>query len=257
MTVDAESELIPQGLDTIAGIRDEVEQAHGVRLPIVWFLRFQRGWDETLAPNVASDVPAAPHRVFDGFELAGRRLSDLVERGDEVGWHYHAYHYVHRRELDPAVRLAVLAADLRCCAGELRSRHGALKVSSFRFGWLFVPDPQLFATLAEIGIEVDASVDPARAGHPVADFPIQHPPAAAVTPTFLGSLLVYPRFQTLLIHDWTVLPHDLGWSRRDEPEAAAAVDKFRNGLSAIARDVRSGGEVTTYRDARARRLADG
>jgi hypothetical protein len=247
VTVDAETEVIEDGIRTISELRDEVEEREGISIPLVWFVRFQRDWDDYVLNDSAAAFEGPPVDGYDGFALAGSALSDLLGRGDEIGWHYHAYNYVHRDDLSHETRLEILRADLASCAGELRRRYPEFPVRSFRFGWCFVPDYSLYDDLARLGIVHDASIHPERGGQPVADFAVRYPRPLVTVPSRIGRLVLFPRSRTLIIHDWTVVPHDLGWNRFDEDEAVANRQAFVRDLEATAaRLKRDGGEFLTY-----------
>ena len=40
VTVDAETEVISEGVQIISKIREEIEEESGMRIPIIWFVRF-------------------------------------------------------------------------------------------------------------------------------------------------------------------------------------------------------------------------
>jgi hypothetical protein len=247
VTVDAESKVIEAGIATVARLRDEAEAQTGTRIPITWFVRFQRNWGEYADGVLPAAFTGRFQGGFDGFALAADQLAVLRERGDEVGWHYHAYNWVQRPDLDRATRLAILHADLTACAEELRARHPDHAVESFRFGWFFVPDPSVYGLLAELGIARDASVDPRRAGRPVVrGLPARYGKPVVVEPGRVDGVTVLPRRDTVTTHDWSVVPHDLGWTRLGEAGAAAA----RAGLAEqLAAATRPGDEPMTLRGA--------
>jgi hypothetical protein len=247
VTVDAETKVIEAGIATVARLRDEAEERTRMRIPITWFVRFQRKWDEYANGELPAAFAGRFREGFDGFALAADQLAELRERGDEVGWHYHAYNWVHRPDLDRATRLAILRADLAACAEELHARHPDHAVESFRFGWFFVPDPSVYGMLAELGIARDASVDPARAGRPVVrGLPAVHGKPVVAEPRRVDGVTVLPRRDTVVTHDWSVVAHDLGWTQLDEADAAAA----RSGLAAeLVATTRPGGEPMTLRGA--------
>ena len=236
VTVDAETEVIRAGIAAIAAVRDEAEERTGTRIPITWFVRFQRGWTDYVGADSPAGLDGRFDGGFDGFALAAAELGALRERGDEVGWHYHAYNWVHRPDLERATRLDILRADLAGCAAELRERHPEPQVTSFRFGWFFVPDPSVYGLLAELGIARDASIDPARTGATVVEgLPARHAEPPATEPARLDGVALLPRRDTVLTHDWSVVAHDLGWSRLDERGAAAARGELAAELAASAR----------------------
>ena len=248
VTVDAESDVIREGIRTISGLRDKVEAKTRHRIPIVWFVRFQRAWSE----YVENESPVYFERQygdgFDGFALAKRQLLELRGRGDEIGWHYHAYNYVHRDDLSHGTRMRILESDLRSCAEGLRRLHPEFPVRSFRFGWFFVPDYGIFETLRAVGITCDASVRPSRAeGTRVQEFASTYLRPLASEPTVLNGLGLFPFEMTSLIHDWTVVPHDFGWSSATWWHARIQRRRFARELSsAAARLEASGGAFRTY-----------
>ena len=88
-----------------------------------------------------------------------------------------------------------------------------------------------------------ASIDPGCSGGPV-------PGSAATAPTRIGGLTLFPRTHTVLLHDWTVVAHEFGWSRAEADEAVARRLGFVEELKAIAaRLERDGGEFFTYETA--------
>ena len=241
VTVDAETDVIREGIRVISGLRDRVEERERARIPIVWFVRFQRSFDE----YVENDSPAyfeGPLRDgFDGFERAKPQLVELLARGDEVGWHYHAYGYVHRTDLSHEARVRILEADLDACGRELRGRHPELPVRSFRFGWFFVPDYVLYETLRSVGIEHDASVMPRAAGSRVESFEARYLEPLASEPAEVGGLCVFPYQKTLLVHDWSVLAHDFGWSSLTRVGAWRERHRLTGALTTTAARLRRGG----------------
>ncbi|MBI3799222.1 MAG: hypothetical protein HY268_19945 [Deltaproteobacteria bacterium] len=183
---------------------------------------------------------------FDGFALAAPQFKELRDGGDEIGWHYHAYNYVHRDDLDHATKLAILEADLEVCAGALQARHPDFHITSFRFGWFFVPDYTLYATLQKVGITIDASVR-LDSRVTVGPFKTKYLPPITQSPARVGGISCFPFSQTLLVHDWNVVAHDLGWSRRDAAGAAAHQAWWRDSIvSAAAELKREGGVFSTY-----------
>jgi hypothetical protein len=219
VTVDAETDVIDAGVAAIAAIRDEVERREGVEIPIVWFVRFQRHWSESVEGRSAAAFAKPPEEAFDGFALAKERLLELKDRGDEIGWHYHAYNWVQGPKLPDETRREILRADLASCAAELRRRHPEFPVASFRFGWFFVPDYGIYDDLKRLGIKRDASVRPNCSG-PVAGTDRRYLEPLVTVPARIDGLKLFPFERSLLVHDWEVLEHDLGWTRQTEHEAA-------------------------------------
>jgi hypothetical protein len=247
VTVDAETDVIQNGIRVISGIRDEIEARENLRIPLVWFVRFQRGWSEYVECDSAEALQKAFTKGFDGFALAREELLDLQARGDEIGWHYHAYNYAHRDDLSHATRLKTLEADLRSCARELRRRHPDFAVKSFRFGWFFVPDYSIYDTLKAVGITRDASIRPDRDGQRVGEFPVRFLRPLVAEPTAMDGLTLFPFSHTICLHDWSLVGHDFGWSRLSESEAVSKRDEFKTQLAATAARLRRGnGEFSTY-----------
>jgi hypothetical protein len=248
VTVDAETEVIAEGIAAITRIRDRVEQDLGMPIPLFLLVRFQRGTTESVEPSDPAAFRAPPQRVFDGFALAGDALLGLAARGDEIGWHYHAYHYVHRDDLDYALKVQCLLADLASCAGELRRRYPEFTPRAFRFGWFFVPDPRAFTLLAELGFDVDASVRPTLS-RPVRRFRAQYPPPLTDRIPRIGATWHFPFERSLLLHDTDMIAHRLSWCEQDEPQAEAARKRFTRRLRQIGSGLRnSGGRFLTYAD---------
>jgi hypothetical protein len=217
-------------------------------VPLTWFVRFQRTWSDSVAYDRPEAYAEPPAKMFDGFELAADALRAHRDRGDEIGWHYHAYHYVTRDNLDHATRMAILETDLRACWTALRERHPGFAIGSFRFGWFFVPDYRVYDTLRALGITRDASVDPARRGR-VQAWNLHYLEPIAESPSRIGSMACFPFAQTLIVHDWEVVPHDMGWSRLDEGETAARRARLREWLvQTIAATQAAGGTLATYAD---------
>ena len=114
ITIDAETDVISEGIQIISGIRDEIEKRENIKIPLVWFVRFQRTWDEYVKNDSARYFKNNVAKGFDGFELAKPQLRELCKRGDEIGWHYHAYNYVHQDDLSHATRMEILEAAVIC-----------------------------------------------------------------------------------------------------------------------------------------------
>ena len=188
-------------------------------------------------------------RFYDGFDLAARQLVAFQDRGDEIGWHYHAYNYIYRPDLDHDSRIKILGADLISCANEIKARHPHFTIQSFRFGWFFIPDYAIFQTLKESGIRADASIDPQQQGT-VADSTVCYPEPLVKTIKEVDGMWFFPRSaQTLFIHDWTVVPHQFGWRSQHEQDAMIMRTKFRQTLaSAVEEAKRNGQHFTSYHD---------
>ena len=69
LTIDAETELIREGVQTISDIRKGVEKELGVYIPIIWFVRFQHSWRTTLNYADPSHIEGDYKDIFDGFGL--------------------------------------------------------------------------------------------------------------------------------------------------------------------------------------------
>jgi hypothetical protein len=257
VTIDAETKMIRKGIRIISELRDEVEARAGIRIPLVWFVRFQRGWTECVENDSAEAFEDPPTHGYDGFALARRQLRKLLARGDEIGWHYHAYNYVHRVDLSHERRLEILRADLRSCALELRCRHPDLPVASFRFGWFFVPDYAIYDEFKSLGITRDASIRPHSANRSVADSATRYLTPLVTAPARIDGLSLFPFSQTMLLHDWEVVRHKLSWSRLDRPAARAQRLEFANELVTIAdRLKRDRGAFLTYETAASSLIQD-
>ena len=115
LTVDAETGVIAEGIKVISEIRDEVERQLEMKIPIVWFIRFQREWTEYIQNNSVEYFKKPLLNGFNGFEMTQSQLPSLIKRGDEIGWHYHAYNYVERDDLDHSTKLEILKTDLVSC----------------------------------------------------------------------------------------------------------------------------------------------
>ena len=242
LTVDAETPVIADGVRTLSAIRQEVQREARVPIPMTWFVRFQRRWDDYNQP-----VLPTPQDWFDGFELLGPLARELASQGDEIGWHYHAYHYVAHPDLPHAERIAVLQADLTHCAETMRERHPDLTIEAFRFGWFFVPDQSVYPTLNAVGIRVDASARPDLDGHPVSNFGIRRPPAIVQEPGIVDGVLCVPYLRTWTWHDWSLVAHEFQWHRLSVTEAAKAQSDFRHHLRKIAAEAWAhNGRFATY-----------
>ena len=248
VTVDAETDVIAQGVQVICELRDEIEAQEQVSLPLTWFVRFQRSWDEYMEGDSAPDFEGPVNGGFDGFALARERLLPLLTRGDEVGWHYHAYNYVYRDDLSHGRRMELLRADLQACADELHRRHPNFPVQTFRFGWSFVPDTAIYEHISRLGLRADASIDPDKAGAVVAERPsVRYLPPLVTAPAHRRGLWLFPRRDTLTAHDWSVVAHDFSWSRRDRAAARAKRQGLARELRGVAAALKQvGGEFVTY-----------
>jgi hypothetical protein len=250
VTIDAETEMIREGIRIISELREEVEARARIRIPLVWFVRFQRGWTECVENDSVAAFEDPPTDGYDGFALARRQLLGLRARGDEIGWHYHAYNYVHRVDLSHETRLEILRADLRSCALELRRRHPDLPVGSFRFGWFFVPDYAIYDQFKSLGITRDASIRPHSRDRSVANSVTRYLAPLVTAPARIDGLSLFPFSQTMLLHDWDVVPHKLSWSHLDRHAARAQRLEFASELATIARRLKGDhGAFLTYETA--------
>ncbi|HVN30203.1 MAG TPA: hypothetical protein VMT64_17010 [Candidatus Binataceae bacterium] len=250
LTVDAETEVLAEGIAAVNEIRERVEKESSMRIPIVWLIRFQRTWNEYI-DNDSPEYFAGPiSRSFDGFELGKPLLRELQRRGDEIGWHYHAYNYVHRDDLTHERKIAILRADLASCGAEIFRRHPEFEVQSFRFGWYFVPDYNLYEILAGYGIRIDASTRPDLAGQRVKKFNVYFPPAVPCLPAKIKGTWFLPAEPERLVHDFNVVAHQLGWTSQDEQAASQRRAAYETMLWSMVRECReSGASFSTYRDA--------
>jgi len=256
VTVDAETCHIPEGIDAVCAVRERVEAEQGMEIPITWFIRFQRTWDEYVQIDAADYFSGPITKAFDGFELGKPQLLRLRKRGDEIGWHYHAYSYVHRDDLSHEKKVAILGADLAACGAEIRRRYREFEIQSFRWGWFFVPDYSLFAVLNDVGVRIDASIMPQLAGRKVQKFNVTHPVSITDEPRKIGGTWFVPFARTSLIHDYNMVSHDLGWSAQDEQQATQSREALETRLSAIANELGAvEGAFLTYEKALARENA--
>jgi hypothetical protein len=250
ITADVETEAIVEGVQALSAIRNRVERRTRVEIPMTWFVRFQRTWNEYVDIDAPEYFARPLNQSFDGFRLAARQLRRLQARGDEIGWHYHAYNYVHRDELSHPQKVAILRADLAACGTELRQRHPEFSIRTFRWGWFFVPDYDLYAVLRAAGIRVDASIDPALSETTVNGFRAKYLPALTDRPREIAGTWFVPRANTQLVHDYEVVAHDLGWTRQGEPEAAGTRAQWEATLERMAHELRrAGGAFLTYEQA--------
>jgi hypothetical protein len=249
VTVDAENPVtLVQGIETLSALRDRIEKAEDVKIPLVWFVRFQRSWDEYLGIESPEYFEGPVTDGFDGHQLAKPQLLALRDRGDEIGWHYHANNYVHRDDLSHELRIEILKTDLVACGRELCTRHPEFEIRSFRFGWFFVPDYGVFPSLHAAGIRVDASVNPERAEGTNVVRKMKSTYLVPITdqPRYLDGVCLVPFRRTFLIHDWNVVAHEVSWRSHNEAAAQAGRDRF-TGLVAMARELReTGGTFVTY-----------
>ena len=247
ITIDAENDLISDGIEFISEIRVNFENEAGIKIPLIWFIRFQRSWEEYVDFDSASYFTGPVKKTFDGFELAKPFLLKLFARGDELGWHYHAYNYVHRDDLDHKVKMDILKNDLIACAEELNTRHSEFNIKSFRFGWFFIPDYEIYKTLKLIGITIDASVNPEKDGQNVAIFKTRFVPSITKSLKEIDDIYFFPYIRTLLIHDWNVIPHSFDWSTLDRHETMRNRYKFKENILTRAVELKkSNSQFLTY-----------
>lgn len=250
-TVDAESVCIPGGVEILARMRDEIEQQSGTAIPMVWFVRFQRRWNDEVWKDTPDLFTRPPAEAFDGFELGKDQFMALQDRGDEIGWHYHANNFAYRPELDRATRLEILHTDLRVCAQGLREKHPEFAVGSFRFGWFFVPDYSVYSTLNDVGITCDASIRP-DSGRTLRlpSFEVERLTPLEGLPRVLHGVCVFPFERTILTHDWSVIPHEFEWRTWDAAQAKQGQQKYRKEMLDLARRAQQNrGHITTYHKA--------
>lgn len=247
ITVDAETDVIVEGVRTICAIRDRIEQELGCRIPITWFVRFQRSWDDSVAHDKREFFLSELDDEYDGYRLLDTVLGSMSARGDEIGWHYHAYHYVHRDDLAHDKKIENIEADLITCAKAIRERYPEIPIRSFRWGWLFIPDYRLCATLSDLGFHIDASIDQRLTGTQVAIFNAVYPEPVTSEPACLEGTHFFPYVDTYLIHDYEVVPHDFGWSRKDAQSAETTRNALENDMKTIVRRTQAGNiHLSTY-----------
>lgn len=248
VTVDAETDVIAAGIDAISTLRDQAEDATGIQMPIVWFVRFQRGWSDSVR-NESLDYFNGPLQgEFDGFALAREQLLRMQQRGDEVAWHYHAYNFVERDDLSHEKKTAILKADMLTCATELRRRYPEFAPRSLRFGWWFIPDYSVFEPLADRGVDIDASMNPNRNGN-VRAFSARFLPPLSRVIKKIDQTWFFPYKKTLCLHDWNVVAHQFKWSEITESEARQRRIDVGAELNRIAKKMqRTDERCMTYRD---------
>jgi len=234
ITVDAETDLIKEGTKVISDIRDEIENKENINIPIVWLIRFQRDWSYYIDNDSTKSFKDSFDGGFDGLGLSKKQLLEYVNRGDEVGWHYHAYNYVHRGDLSHSRRMQILRADLISCSNEINTRHPEFDIQSFRFGWFFIPDYKIYSTLKKIGIKADASINPQLTGRVNAKHEAVYISPITCNIEYINGIKYFPFFKTLLIHDWNLVPHEFGWHNLTKKEAKDTRIKFKNEILDIA-----------------------
>ena len=249
VTVDAETEAISEGVQVISKIREEIEEESGVRIPIIWFVRFQHGFNESVKSDGVDSFKYPITRFYDGFDLAAKQLHEFQDRGDEIGWHYHAYNYIYRPDLGHTSRIEILSADLVRCANEIKARHAHFTIGAFRFGWFFIPDYTIFQTLKELGIRADASINPRKQGK-VANSTVCFLKPPLKTIKEIERMWFFPRTaQTLSVHDWTVVPHQFSWSSQNKQDALNNQTEFKKMLvSTVEEAKRNGSSFISYHD---------
>ncbi len=233
LTVDTETDLMEAGNAAISRIRDEVAEAYGISIPIVWFVRFQRGWQETVDNDSINFFRGPLGRHFDGFQLAKSQLKAFQARGDEIAWHYHAYNYTERKDLSHDHRIDLLKADLESCSAVFRERHVEFDIQSFRFGWYLIPDYEIFTCLKGLGINADASINPLKAGK-MHSSGVKFLPARFTEITGKNGMYFFPKIKTMSLHDWELVPHDFGWTSQGVSEAEKRQQEFKRRLSDMA-----------------------
>ena len=250
VTVDAETEVILEGVRQISKIRDRIELERGHEIPITWFVRFQRTFSDSVQNERRQFFESPLEHPFDGFGLLEPILDDLVNRGDEIGWHYHAYHYVMRDELPHEQKVQNIEADLVTCASTIRTGFPNLRIRAFRWGWFFMPDYRLHETLRELGFNIDASVVPGKAGKPVSKFNSRYPEPVTMRAECVNGTYYFPFVNTLLVHDYNVVPHQLGWTNQGEQSAAKRRENLANAIVKLSEQASTAGTVlSTYQAA--------
>ncbi len=248
VTVDTETKLLEAGNAAISRIRDEVAEEYGISIPIVWFVRFQRGWQETVSNDSIEFFRGPLGRHFDGYQLAKSQFMAFQARGDEIAWHYHAYNYLQAKHLSHEERIDLLVADLECCGNAFRERHPEFDIQSFRFGWYFIPDYKIFSCLKKLGINADASVNPHKSGE-VSSSGIDFLPPRYSEITVENQLWFFPKIKTISLHDWELVPHDFGWTSQGETDAQKRQIEFKENLSRMTESaLRKNARFMTYRD---------
>lgn len=246
VTVDAETDVIAEGIKILSNIRQEVEQKMNIQIPITWFVRFQRNWTDSVKNDEPKYFKHKPLNYFDGFELAKPHLLNLSENGDEIGWHYHAYNYVHRDDLPHDTKIEILKADLTSCFNSLSVRHHNLNIECFRFGWYFIPDYKIFDTLKNLGIKADASINPTKE-EGARKFNCFYLPPLVTSPKEVNNIYFFPKTNTFTIHDWSVVPHNFNWHTYNKIEADEQRRQFKSDLLKISEKIKENeGSFLTY-----------
>jgi hypothetical protein len=248
VTIDAETEVLADGIAAANTIRERVERTYKVRIPIVWFIRFQRTFTESVEKDSLEYFSRPMDRCFDGFALGKRQLREFQARGDEIAWHYHAYNYVYRDDLSHEHKLALLRADLLVCGAEMARRYPEFEMRSFRFGWCFIPDYSLYPLLNRIGIRIDASVRIDRGGKKMGKFNVCHPPSITQVPKQIDGTWFVPVTRPYIAHDHELVAHHFDWSVQDEEQASRMRDAFEAEVVRIACEARTtGASFATYK----------
>ena len=136
----------------IARLRSPIEDATGVPFRVAWFVRL----DAEIAERGGRPAALA--------DLAGDVLSAAAERGDAIGVHSHFSRWDPRLDgwlVDHGNAAFVdetLRASLAAFAG--RFGHGA-PIHRFGDRW---SSPAALATLAELGVEIDLTIEPGQRG---------------------------------------------------------------------------------------------
>jgi len=249
ISVDAESEVLAEGVATANSIRARVERKCHVRIPLIWFIRFQRTWNEYVEEDAINYFTRPVDKSFDGFALGNRQLLKLQSRGDEIAWHYHAYNYAHREDLSHAHKIAVLRADLLACGVHILRCYPEFEVRTFRFGWSFVPDYSLYRLLRRLRIKIDASVQIESAGKKVKAFNLRYPSPITRFPKKIDGTWFVPLKRAHMVHEYELVAHNLGWTAQDEQQASQKRDDFEEKLLEIARKCReTGATFANYKE---------
>lgn len=204
-TIDAETEEgIPEGVSYISRLRDKLELEYKIDIPLVWFVKYEEN--------------------FDGYGLDVSLWKCLEERGDEIGWHYHAQHYCQRPDLTEKEKLSKYKTDLKKYFPEIKSKY-PFRIKSFRAGWFLLPNFTLLDILNQIGIKIDSSVHLEEQGKEYSDtcpskFKILYEKNIN-EPTMIKGVYEVPKIssnnssdllQFVFTHDWAVIDHCFDWS---------------------------------------------
>jgi len=249
LSVDAETDVLAEGVAAANSIRERVERECHVRIPLVWFIRFQRDWNEYVEQDAIDYFSRPMDKSFDGFALGKQQLRKFQSRGDEIAWHYHAYNYVHRDDLSHDHKIAILRADLVTCGAEIARLHPEFDIRTFRFGWFFIPSYGLYPLLNSLGIRIDASVRVETSGKPIKTFNLIYPPPITFSPKEIEGTWFVPATRAHMVHEFELVAHNLGWTAQEEQQASQRRHNFESTLLEIARKCReTGATLATYKE---------